>query len=176
MFYHRETGLYINQGQAFSLNGIQHMQGWISFSDNELETMGLIEVKEVGVRESTETHYVTEELVDGELRITSTRKPDEVIAQQQAPSLQTAITTFKAKRRLALDSLTGIGARANWKSDRELADLCYNTQEALLLLHKDLPILAKEAIVELKTRYDKLKQETAQANATLATAFPELYL
>jgi hypothetical protein len=43
-------------------------------------------------------------------------------------------------------------------------------------LDDNLPTLAKEAIVELKARYDKLKQETSQANATLESAFPELYL
>lgn len=176
MLYHKESNSYIKEGQAFTVNGIQFLQGWKSFTQEELDQFGLSVVIVEGVRESQLTHYVTEEYVDGKLIITNTPKPEETLVQQDLPRLEEVIARFKTLRKVVLDSLTGIAGRAVWKGNTDLTNVCYSTQESIITLNDGLPSDAAAAIVELRARYEKLKTDVIATAPELASVFPDLYI
>jgi hypothetical protein len=83
MFYHQATNTYIREGAAFTLNGTQYPDNWLNLSTpDDKAAHGLVEVVTVGAREDERTHFVAEELVDGELRIINTPKPAEMLTQR----------------------------------------------------------------------------------------------
>lgn len=177
MFYHKETDTYIEPGKGFVLNDTQYLSNWLSLaSEQDKLDIGLTEVVTVGKLEPEETHYVSIQYVNGEKRITCVPKPEELLKDMQTHTLKNAFEGFDRIREVVLDRLTGIAGRANWKGDKELSDLCYRTQEAVLLLKKDLPVFTKEAVDELKSRYETLKKDTATANAILESVFPVLVI
>ena len=101
MFYHQETNTYIREGAAFEINGVQYPANWLNLSTpDDKAAHGLVEVVTVGTREDERTHVVTEELVDGELRIINTPKPAEMLAEAAKQQAKAEIERLEREQML----------------------------------------------------------------------------
>lgn len=80
MFYHRKTNTYIKQNTSFVLDGVMYPSNWISQATlKEKAELGIEDVVTVGQREDEQLFFVSEELIDGEIRITNTPRQQEDI-------------------------------------------------------------------------------------------------
>lgn len=84
MFYHKPSGLYVDEGRPFTVDGTQYPANWLNLSTPEDKTaLGLVEVMTVGTREDDKYFWVSEELNGATRTIVSTPKSAEMIAEME---------------------------------------------------------------------------------------------
>ncbi len=76
MYFHAKTQKHYPADQGFHLDGTFFPANWMkAASSDDLKELGFEPVVTVGIPESTETHFVSEELVGAERRIINVLKP-----------------------------------------------------------------------------------------------------
>ncbi len=94
MFYRQQSNQYINEGQAFTVDGVQYPANWLNLSTPADKTaLGLEEVVAVGTRGDDRFYWVAENLEGATLTYTNTPKDiDGVRETLVAQVKQTAFT------------------------------------------------------------------------------------
>ena len=175
MYYHEKTNTYVREGAGFELDGIQYPANWLNLATEDDKLIhGLVEVVTVGTRADERTHFVTEELVGGELRIINTPKPAEMLEAMDTAALEQALVKVKAVREQVLDRLMGIAGRAQRRGDTALATACDTAAEALLDLTANLPAGMAAASEEIGNRYKAIAIAAITAAPDLESAFARI--
>lgn len=97
MFYHTPSGLYVDEGRAFTIDGTQYPANWLNLSTPEdKQALGLVEVVTVGERADDKYFYVSEELVGATRTIVNTPKSAEQIAEMEKAQKQSEIDRLES--------------------------------------------------------------------------------
>ena len=175
MFYHAATNTYVREGAGFELDGIQYPANWLNLASEEDKLIhGLREVVTVGARADERTHFVNEELVNGELRIINTPRPAEMLDALEASAIAAELAKFRAVREPVIDRLMGIAGRAARRNDNVLASACDTAAVGLLDLTKNLPATVGEVREAVALRYGAVVIQALSTAPELESAFLQL--
>lgn len=97
MFYHQASNQHINEGQPFTIDGVQYPANWLNLSTPEdKQALGLVEVVTVGTREDDRYFYVSETLEGSVRTIVNTPKDPEQIAIMEKAEKQAEIDRLES--------------------------------------------------------------------------------
>ena len=95
MFFHAKTQKHYPADQAFTLDGTFFPANWLKAADPaDLKDLGFEPVVTIGTPESTETHFVSEELVGAERRIINVPRPATAVTSAEVDAESPAPTTL----------------------------------------------------------------------------------
>lgn len=175
MFYHAATDTYVNEGQPFTLNGIQYPANWLQLATPaDKEAAGLTEVSTSGTRGDEKEFFVNESLVNGVRVITNTPKPPEMLAAMQVGLRDAELAQVRALREQVLGRLAGIAGRAGRRGDTALAEACDTASDALLEITSNLPADLAGTKLTITMRYLTIRQAAITASPSLELAFAKV--
>ena len=112
MFYHQPTNQHINEGQPFTIDGVQYPQNWLNLSTPEDKAaLGLVEVTTVGTREDDKYFWVSETLEGATRTIVNTPKDPAQIKQIKNGEVLTQIAALENQQllpRIAREFMLGV--------------------------------------------------------------------
>lgn len=122
MFFHAKSNQYIQEGNPFSIDGIQYPSNWLNLSTPEQKAeLGLEEVITTNFPKNDQYYWVSQELVGATLSYTNTPKDLDQIKQTAIGKIQqTAYTMLLPSDWMVTRFLeNGTEIPSEWKTWRE---------------------------------------------------------